>query len=135
MGNIAKKQKKRVDIGADAEIKAKEESTMKMIKVWDGYKFKYSPVKISYGKPVHFEQQQVVTAVDEDTGKELPVKQLIHHAKQNGYSSVWYDAINGVHPKCRDLREVQNQRLKYSPERSRSPEMVPRPVKHQDEGM
>jgi hypothetical protein len=47
MGKIAKKQKKRVDIGADAEIKAKEESTMKMIK--------YSPVKISYGKPVHFE--------------------------------------------------------------------------------
>ena len=82
-----------------------------MIKYWDGYKYVYSPAKISYGKPAHFDKIQEVTAMNEETGNNLPVKKLIHHAKQNGYSNVWYDAVNGVHPKCRDLRELENQSM------------------------
>ena len=54
---------------------------MKMIKYWDGYKYVYSPAKISYGKPAHFDKIQELTALNEENGNDLPVKKLIHHAK------------------------------------------------------
>lgn len=38
---------------------------MKMIKYWDGYKYVYSPAKIAYGKPAHFDKIQEVTAFNE----------------------------------------------------------------------
>ena len=79
-----------------------------MVKYWDGYKHVYSPAKIKYNFVGPPKEEETSPQIDAETGKELPVKKVIHYSKQNGYANVWYDATNGVHPRVREMMTLQN---------------------------
>lgn len=57
----------------------------KMIKYWDGYKYKYSPTKIREASP-----QKAAPRVDFEV--EVIQPEIIHYSKPNGYRHVWPDA-------------------------------------------
>jgi hypothetical protein len=63
----------------------------KMIKIWDGYKYRYTRVPIKVREPLHVPEYS-----PEKPGFE---PDIIHYSKQNGYRSMWYDATNAVHPR------------------------------------
>ena len=61
-----------------------------MRKYWDGYNYKYIPIRIKEPIPKAEPRVEFVEPVI--------LHDIIHYSKQNGYRNVWYDATNAVHP-------------------------------------
>ena len=63
-----------------------QKSGRKMIKYWDGYRYKYSPTRVS-------SPQKPVPKVEFELEAVQP--EIIHFSKPNGYRHAWPDATRG----------------------------------------